>query len=160
MKVLKLSTVALLLLSCILPHKTKAHSEIVANIMVAYAEEGLVLTASLEKKHLAFALKKEAKCQPKDMLRICASEYVQQHIKVAINDEVIELKKLDQQLTKSSLIITYLIKCGAPIQSVNIQSDYMIQYNDHSKVKVISRLAEKDKSYSLSVKRKEITILI
>jgi len=139
-------------------HQAQAHSETVAHLTVEYADDGLTIVASLEKRHLSHALKKEAECLPEDMLKICADQYVQKNIAFALNDKEVTISKVSQQLTQTSLIITYQIKFEEPIKKIAIHSDYMIQYNDHSKVKVISRLSAENGSYSLSAKRRKITI--
>lgn len=146
-------------LSSLIPaYSVDVHIETVAQLAIEYAQEGLIVTASLEKNHLSHVLKKEGDCLPQDMLRVCADQYVQNNIQLMVNGKQVELAKQSQELTKESLIIAYKIDCIAPVQSIDIQSDYMIKYNDHAKVKVLSMLAEKNKVYSLSAKRKQITI--
>lgn len=140
--------------------QANAHAETVANLSIEYAEDGLTIIASLEKRHLTYALKKEAKCAPKDMLQICANEYVTKNINVSINGEKVMLTKVSQQLTKDNLIITYKVKFEETIENIVIKSDYMIKYNDHSKVKIVSKLTSENLLYSLSAKRKKITITI
>ena len=139
-------------------YQANAHAETVANLSIEYTEDGLIIIASLEKKHLTYALKKEAKCSPKDMIRVCTNKYVKENIKVSINGKAVLLTKVSQQLTKNNVVITYKVKCEKLIKEVVIKSDYMIKYNDHSKVKVISKLTSENLSYSLSAKRKKIKI--
>ena len=140
-----------------------AHSETIANLTVEHAEGGLIITASLEKGILVHALRQEASCTPKDMLNICANEYVQKYIKVFINEQPMTLTKITQKLTQSSLIIKYHIsfdKSKEKLEKVEIKSDYLIKYNSHARLKVISKLLYKNVSYSLYAQRKTITIFL
>ena len=157
---LKVFTIMCVLISVGFSNQAVAHIETVANLEIEHAKDGLTITARLGKDYLTYALKKEAKCQPKDMLRVCANKYVKDNIKVFINGKSVAITKISQQLTKNNLIITYKIRFKETIEKVAIKSNYMIKYNDHSKVRVISRLKAENKIYSLTAKRKQITILV
>lgn len=156
--IIQISAIGVILLLASVQNQLHAHAEWVANLTVEQTENGLEVTAILEKKHLTYALNAEAKCSPKDMLSVCANQYFQDHISMSINGKKVKLAKESQQLTKSSLIIKYNIPFKENIKKVDIQSDYMIKYNDHSKVKVVSKLTSKIVTYSLSAKKKQISI--
>lgn len=160
MELLKRTTVFIILMTIGFSNQANAHIETVANLEIEHAEDGLTITARLEKDYLAYALKKEAKCQPKDMMRICADKYVKDNIKVFINGKSVAITKLSQRFTKSSLVITYKVTYKKTIEKVMVKSNYMIKYNDHAKVRVISRLKTENKIYSLTAKRKQITIVV
>lgn len=140
--------------------QANAHSEIVAKLIIEHAENGLTITASFEKGNLAHALKKEAECVPKDMLNICAHQYIQEHIQFLVNGKKMKLTKLDQQLTKNSVLVSYRISFEAPIKKLSIVSDYLLKYNDHAKLNVVSKLSHNKILYSLSARRKMINISI
>lgn len=158
----KLNTLVLLITLSVfgISFQVNAHSETVANLSIEHAEDGLTIIAALEKRHLTYALKKEAKCSPKDMLRVCANKYVAENIKVSINGKSVILTKVSQELTKNNVVITYKVKFEETIKNIVIKSDYMIKYNDHSKVKIVSKLTSENLLYSLSATRKKITITI
>ena len=135
-----------------------AHSETIANLTFEQSESGLIVTASLEKNHLAYGLKKEAKCLPKDMMNVCATQFFTENITVEINGQKVDLVKTAQRLTLTSLVITYEVKYTEAIKNIVVQSDYMIKYNAHAKLKVISKLETEDQIYSLSARRKKVKI--
>ena len=140
--------------------QVNAHSEVVARLVIEPIENGLAITASFEKRNLTYALQQEADCTPKDMLNICANQYIRAHIQFLINGKQTKLKKVSQQLTKNSLLISYQITYEKSIEKLTVKSDYMFQYNDHAKVKVISKLSKDNLSYNLSVRRKTINVLL
>jgi outer membrane protein assembly factor BamA len=160
MKSIKTITLLMVLMTIIFSNQANAHIETIANLEIEHAEDGLTITARLEKHQLTYALKKEAKCHPKDMMRVCANKYVKDNIKVLINGKSVAITKVSQQLTKHNLTITYKVIFKETIKKVAIKSDYMIKYNNHSKVRVISRLKAENKIYNLTAKRKQITILV
>ena len=102
-------------------NQVKAHSETVANLSIEYAENGLTITTALEKQHLTYMLKKEGKCEPKDMLRVCANEYVKEHINMIINDKNVSITNASRRLTRNSLIIIYKVKFEEPIEKIMIK---------------------------------------
>lgn len=150
--------ILLLSLSTGLSFQAEAHIEMTALLTIEHAENGLSVRAALEKEQLAHALKKEGECLPQKMMQVCASEYVTDNIKIIINGKEVTLTKVNQQFTQNSLVINYTTEYKAPIKDIVINSNYMLQYNDHSKVRVLSKLTPKKRMYSLTAQRKSIHI--
>ena len=136
---------------------THAHNEVVGQIHFENYQNTLSIKAILNKKHLTLALEKEGNCSLKDMLKVCGEKYFNKSICITVNNDSISLKSTDYQLEKEAVIFTYQIKLpSSEINSIGVNSNYMLSYNDHGIVKASFLINDITSSYNLSSTRKQI----
>ena len=140
-----------------IPH-LKAHFEVVATLEFIHDNNTLYVKATLEKKHLTYALSKEGDCAPKDMMSVCAEKYLLDHIQMKLNGKEIALVKEGLQLQKGYVILTYRVENVQTVENIDIESDYMLAYNSHSITKYVVKLGEKIRYFSTKDKLRKITI--
>ncbi|MEQ8471121.1 MAG: hypothetical protein RIC35_08045 [Marinoscillum sp.] len=147
--ILNLLTALLLLLS-----PPKFHSNVVAELRLDNFENELFLEASLDKRMLAVALMSEADCPPKEMLPNCGSQYLIDHFEILINGKVVSLQKQAMEIRKDQVVFRYYLgDMNEKIHLVEARSDYMIEYHEHSELKLNVVLYDTFRQYSLNVSR-------
>lgn len=134
------------------------HNEIVGVLVFEkFSNEQLLLTATLEKKHFVHALNKEGKCEKKDMMKVCGNHYVKENLEVTINGKIMTLNKASMQIERENIVVTYLIDfLDTEINQVEIKSDYMFKYNDHSLLKVIFELEGETRTFNIKNNRRSL----
>lgn len=138
-----------------------AHNEMVAEFIFQSNGHDLFITANLEKRHLTLALKSEGDCTAEEMMKVCGNEYVNQHFTVFLNHATCKLVDEGLNIGKDYVTYNYFIDLqGEDICQVRVDSDYMLQYNDHGITRVAFALTGFNKIYSLSKDRRSITASI
>ncbi|MFY0607797.1 MAG: hypothetical protein JXR10_13855 [Cyclobacteriaceae bacterium] len=65
------------------------HSNVVGELRIENFKNELYMEAIMDKRFLATALKKEAKCSPENMLEVCGNQYILDHIQIMVNGETL-----------------------------------------------------------------------
>ena len=135
------------------------HNEVVGTfVFEQYSEKLLLLTAIVEKKHLTLALKMEGDCELQDMMRVCGNKYLQENFGVKVNDENVVLKQESLSVEKDMVTVAYTIPISKEaIKEIEVTSDYMFKYNDHSLLKVIFNMGGRIRNFNIKNKRRTIT---
>ena len=136
----------------------QAHFEVVGKLTFQFHDNALFITASFDKMQLANALAKEGECTPKDMMNVCANQYIQDHIELTINGKVVNYTKVNQELQKSTVAITYKVNRVKNIEAIAINSTYMLFYNTHAILKYTFLIDEKIRHYSTDATRMNIQV--
>ena len=110
-----------------------AHSEIVATYIIESYDGAYYLRAMLEKKHLTMALVHEGDCPSAQMMSVCGSKYLLEHLSLSSNAGEIPLEKQAMEMEKDYVIFTYRLDAEVQAGSkIRLTSDYMFYYNDHA----------------------------
>jgi hypothetical protein len=136
----------------------QAHFETVATLEFTHHDGKFYVKASLEKRQLAVALAHEADCVPKDMMNICAERYLRDHIKLKLNGKSFHLVQEGLQLQKGYLILTYRVDNIQSVESIDIDSDYMLDYDSHAITKYVLQIDENIRYFSTKNQLRKITI--
>lgn len=151
--------IILLLLAALpfLPARVHAHTEVVGKIVFKNFENELYATAILDKRLLTVALMNEGECAPKDMLKVCATRYVQAHIKFIVNCEEVDYKQLSVDVQQTAVVISYQVEADAKaVETISVSSSYMLKYNDHAMMQVHFAIGEEDRVFNLHADRQKI----
>lgn len=135
---------------------TQAHNETLATMFIFQVDDIVYVEASLEKKHLSYALNKDGNCSSDNMMEICGENYLLKHIIVSINGKQVVLEKIATFSTNDFINLHYKVSNTPPLATISVKSNYMLEYNDHSRVKAIIDLDGQVSTYFLGCSRKEI----
>lgn len=137
---------------------TLLHNELVGTfVFEKYADDLLLLTATVEKKQFVNVLKKEGSCELKDMMRVCGNQYLIQNFNVIINNQTVSLKEESLSIEKDFITLTYTIPISQQaIKQIKVTSDYMFKYNDHALLKVIFDMTGRPRIYNIKNKKRAI----
>lgn len=134
------------------------HSETVAELTLSQHGKMLTIDARFDKQHLAVALSQEGECQPQEMLEVCGNQYIHEHIKIKVNGQEVNYLKTLLQLQQNAVVMRFRASLpDVPIKTVVVQSDYMLQYNEHAVVRLTVDLNDKTTYYSLHKDVQKIT---
>ena len=134
------------------------HNESVGEITFEQYENEVYARAILDKRYLAMALKQEADCPAATMLSHCAPAYVQDHVNVVVNGTKVGLTKVQQELTQRHLILTWKLNSNEPVESLNVNSTYMLSVSDHATLSVNCFLNERELYYTMSARKPAINV--
>ncbi|EAY23889.1 DUF6702 family protein [Microscilla marina] len=134
------------------------HDEVVGKLVFEQRNNTLYITATFDKRLLALALKKEAKCSPQDMMNSCADEYIRQNIKIRINNQALPYHKTGQKFQKRHMVYAFEASFADNIQEIQVTSTYLLKYNTHAIVKALFLLNQRNRSFSLNHRRKSIQV--
>ncbi len=134
------------------------HSNIVAHVLIDNYHNDLYAEVYLQKSLLAQALKNEESCSPQEMLRVCGNSYFQKHLNLSLNGELVSFQNQSIDIERDFVIYRYHLQSGQDsINKIEVESDYMLQYDDHSVTKLRIKIDDLEKYYSLKAERKKIT---
>lgn len=143
----------------LISQKTMAHTEEVGQLKIDNFENQLFVTATLDKRALSYALMNEGDCSPKDMLSECGNDYFLSHVTIKVNGVLVSLGEISMILEKASVTFQYQLDgVFDNIQSIEVESDYMLQYAEHARLRVFLDVADFQKNYSMDQNRKKINI--
>ena len=134
------------------------HNESVGEITFEQYENEVYARAILDKRYLAHALKQEADCPAATMLSHCAPAYVQERVNVLINGSKVALTKVQQELTQRHVILTWKLSSNEPVQSLKVNSTYMLSVSDHATLTVNCFLNERELYYTMSARKPAINV--
>lgn len=144
-----MNTLLLILTLALNPAQLDLHNEVVGEIEIDHTENTLTVIAVLDKRSLAYGLKKEASCKPEEMMSVCAGEYFLQNVQLSLNDTPIKLKKVDQRLEQNSVIITYQTSISESTDKVELLSTYLFRLNNHALMNIRLSIGGQTKHYQL-----------
>ena len=145
---------AVLLLS-----SAQLHNERVGEITFEQYQNQVYARAILDKRYLTLALKQEVDCPAAIMLSSCAPSFVQERMRVEVNGQSASLEKIDQELTQRHLIITWKLHSNdQQINSLELNSSYMLAYTDHATIGVNCFLNQQERYYTMSARKTAINI--
>ncbi len=135
------------------------HSNVVAQVLIDNYHNDLYAEVYLEKSLLTMALKKEENCLPQEMLSICGNTYLQKHLSLSLNGSPLAFENQSQDIQKDFVIYRYFLgSAKEAINKIEVESDYMQKYNDHSVTKIRIKIDELEKHYSLRSEMQKITL--
>lgn len=133
------------------------HTETVATYVVEKYNNQYFIRATLNKRLLTTALKKEAECTPAEMISVCGKNYVLDHLEVKINGELKVLEKVSHEIQKNNVEILFKLKGDIlKLHLLEIKSDYLFAYNNHGLIKVLLNFMDEPISYTLTPKRNQM----
>ncbi len=154
----KLSSVFILIVvGFLFSQKAMAHIEILAQLSIVNYNDELYVKAVLDKKNLVFALKEEGDCSPQMMLKECGDNFFKTYIKTKVNNEEVTLERTAFEIKQKQVVFNYKVKTHAKINSISLESDYMLKYNSHGGINVFFEIDEHRSSYTMTAIRKKIT---
>lgn len=135
-----------------------SHSELVGTLVFAQLDEcRLLITAEVDKKHLAYALKQEGACEPQDMMRICGHQYLTDNVAVGINGTATDLLQEDMTIGKDYVTYRYTIALTDPaVEKIQVTGNYLFKYNDHSILRVIFDFKGPTRSFTIKDSKRSI----
>ena len=136
-----------------------AHNEILGELTFSNYQGELYVRANLEKKHFIHVLKSEGDCPSEKMISECGERYINQSIQVKVNNEDAVLKRKSLEVGKDYIV--WLFQIGESykvLNSLSVNSIYMLKYNDHGILHVKIVINEFSASYNMSAKRKSINV--
>lgn len=137
------------------------HSEVVAEVRFSNFENELFLEVVLDKRMLSTALIVEADCQPEEMLSVCGSDYFENHLHLKVNSNPVSIQEPEMELFKSQVMYRYYLgDLGQPVEKLEVESDYLFDYHEHSILKVKVGIYDTWKSYNLTDQRRKIQAII
>lgn len=134
-----------------------AHTEIFAHLSYTNYNNELFIRATLDKEPLVHALKKEGDCSAKTMLKECGDKFLKTYIKTKVNNKLVDLHRVGFEIEKDQIIFSYEVKNTSKIESISVESEYMLKYNPHGGIKVFFEINEHKSSYTMTERRKKIT---
>lgn len=136
-----------------------AHNELVGTfVFTPLGDCSLLLTATVEKKHLTHALKSEGSCALRDMMKVCGNQYLTDNFQVSIDGEQVCLAEEEMLIGKDYVTLTYTIDLqDNQIEEIKVQGDYMFSYNDHSILRVVFDCQGPTRSFNIKNSRRSIT---
>ncbi len=153
----KLALFGCIILLCL---TTFAHNELVGEILFETDGNKVFITATLEKRHLALALKKEQDCAPQDMIKECGNKYIQEHFKLILDQKDQAIKYTSHSLDKQNITYRFEFdlkgKKPEDIQQIIVNSDYMVKHNDHAILRIIFNLDANVRTFNISNHRNKI----
>ena len=105
---------------------------------------------------LAEALQAEADCPHATMMSVCADSYVRDNITVEVNGTPVTITKQQMQMAQSSVILVYEVKSDEFVESIGVESSYMLRHNDHTILRVGFDMGEKPRLFTMSNSRTQI----
>ncbi|MBI1287993.1 MAG: hypothetical protein GC178_10475 [Flavobacteriales bacterium] len=133
------------------------HNEVVGDVQIDQTGKTLTVIAVLDKRYLALGLKKDADCRPQEMMSVCAGEYFLQNLQLTADGKSIELKKVDQRLEQSSVVITYQTSMKETIKKLDVMSSYLFHLNSHALIRLQLSVDGAIKHYQLNTSKPSIT---
>jgi len=101
----------------------------------------------------------EGDCELKDMIKVCGNTYFQDNTNIKIDDEDQLLQNEGVVIEERYVIFNYKVNLqGKNLNQITIESDYMMNYNDHGVNRIFSALLDNPKSYDLNFNKRIITI--
>ena len=116
-----------------------------------------MIDAMLDKRALSVALMSEGDCEPQEMMDKCGRAYFWEHFALTVNGKSISPTKLSMEIHKEAVIFHFEWNNTAPIKSIEVASEYMLSYHEHSVMNVLINVDDLQKHYSLKAENKEIT---
>lgn len=143
----------------LLPGNSHAHTNTVGQLTLENFKNELYITASMDKRFLTLALMNEGDCSPKEMLSKCGDEYLKDHIQLIINGDGECLTFSAFNVQKDYVTFNYVVVIDEKnIEYIDLQSDYMLDYHEHSVLKVSINVKGHNKSYNMKSSRQKINI--
>lgn len=134
------------------------HSLTVAQVLIDNYHNDLYAEVYLKKSMFTMALRKEAHCNPQEMISKCGNEYFQKHLRLKLNDRAMIFENQSIDIQKDFIIYRYFLGSAEEgIKKIEVESDYMLQYDDHSITKVRIKIDDLEKQYSLRNSLRKIT---
>ncbi len=145
----------LILLSPII--EKRIHNEVVAELRINNFKNELYVEVVVDKRMLTTALIMEADCTPSDMVKVCGGQYIKDHIWVSVNGQPVEFEQQSTQLYKTQVLYNfYLGDLGEDLKNIEVETDYMFKYHEHSIIKVKMSIEDTIKSYNLTANKRRI----
>jgi hypothetical protein len=154
-------TILLIGVSALFSSAGTMHSSIVGELRIDNFNNELYVEAVVDKHLLALALIREADCPADEMLEKCGGQYVADHVVMKVNDQVVTFQQQNFQVFKDQVLFSYYLgEMDEGFDSIEVESDYLLDYYEHSVFRVKVGVANTTKSYNLtSLKRKINAIL-
>ena len=153
--------IALIFFSFNTPKTNIIHSNVVAHVLIDNYHNDLYAEVYFKKDLFTMALLQEESCAPENMVKVCGNSYAQQHINMTLNDEPLTFENQSVNIEKDYVIYRYFLgSSNGKIQKIEVESDYMLKYDDHSVTKLRIKIDELEKHYSLKAERKKITLAL
>lgn len=149
------------LLMCYSPLSEVFHSEVVGEVRIDNFKNELFVEVILDKRMLSTALIMEADCAPQEMLSLCGSEYFQNHTQLRVNSLPVTMQRPEMEVFKTQVLYRYYVgDFNQPFTTLEVESDYLFDYHEHSIIKVKVGVNDAAKSYNLSKQRTKIQAII
>jgi len=147
----------IMLANCLPPNTRILHSNILGELRIDNFNHELFVDAYLDKQMLTTALIREADCQPQDMMSVCGGQYLQDHVKIHVNGQLLSFSQQAMEVHKEYVVYRYYLgETDQSIQTIKVESDYLLDYYEHTVLKVKIGVEDLTKSYNLNATMKKI----
>lgn len=151
--------ISLIFFSFSIPDNSEFHSNIVAHVLIDNYHNDLYAEIYVKKNLFTMALKKEENCEPQNMISVCGNSYIQKYLIMSLNGNPLVFENQSIEIEKDFVIYRYFLGSATEtITKIEVESDYMLKYDNHSVTKLRIKINELEKHYSLKAERKKITL--
>ena len=146
----KLILVITLLIFTFMARPALARDQVVGKLEIKETDNVVLVTATLNKTVLAYAVNREGDCSTIDKMQHCGNDYFMKHLHVEINSVTVKFEMSDMEVRQNDVVITYQEKTfTSKIQSVKVACNYFHEYNHLAATKVMIDINEKKRSFNL-----------
>lgn len=136
---------------------SEAHDHTTAEFHFQVVEGKVYVKAFLLKEHITRVLMLEGDCPPRDMIKVCGDEYLQEHFRCKVNGVSVGLKQLAVTLEKSYIIIDYELDATfKSVDEIQVENSYMLLYDDHAVCRIKFSIDDVTKQYITRQSRQTI----
>ena len=137
------------------------HSNVVGELRIDNFKQEVYVEAVVDKHLLTLALIREADCPPDQVLETCGGQYVTDHLSLSVNGKQMRFRQTGFQIFKDQVLYRFFLgECEGSFESIEVESDYLLNYYEHSVLHVKVGVNDTSKSYSLTALRQKITAII